>query len=54
MVLADGSGTPLGIYVEKASPAEVTLAEATLDIVKGKNREAKKGQTEAARGGPTL
>lgn len=30
MVLADGAGTPLGVYVEKASPAEVTLLEPTL------------------------
>jgi hypothetical protein len=43
MVLADGSGTPLGIYVEKASPAEVTLAEATLDSVKVKIGKHKKG-----------
>ncbi len=44
MVLADGSGTPLGIYVEKASPAEVTLAEATLDSVKVKIGKRKKGK----------
>ena len=31
MVLADGTGTPLGIHVAKASPSEVTLLEATLD-----------------------
>jgi transposase len=30
MVLADGAGTPLGIHVEKASPAEVKLLEPTL------------------------
>jgi hypothetical protein len=30
MVLADGSGTPLGIHVEKASPAKVKLLEPTL------------------------
>ena len=30
MVLADGEGTPLGIHLEKASPAEVQLVEATL------------------------
>jgi transposase len=34
MVLADGAGTPLGICVEKASPAEVTLLARTLDAVK--------------------
>jgi transposase len=31
MVLADGKGTPLGVHVEAASPAEVKLVEATLD-----------------------
>jgi transposase len=30
MVLADGTGTPLGIHVEKASPAEVKWLEPTL------------------------
>jgi transposase len=30
MVLADGAGTPLGIHVEKASPAEGTRLEPTL------------------------
>ena len=30
MVWADGAGTPLGIDVEQASPAEVTLLEPTL------------------------
>jgi transposase len=30
MVLADGAGTPLGVYVEKASPSEVKLLEPTL------------------------
>ena len=30
-VLADGQGTPLGVCVEQASPAEVTLLERTLD-----------------------
>jgi transposase len=38
MVLADGKGTPLGILVEKASPAEVKLLERTLDSVKVKKR----------------
>jgi transposase len=33
MVLADGQGTPLGVLVEKASPAEVTLLDRTLDNV---------------------
>lgn len=30
MVLADGAGTPLGIHLAAASPAEVSLVEATL------------------------
>jgi transposase len=30
MVLADGAGAPLGIYVDAASPAEVKLLPATL------------------------
>ena len=30
MVLADGAGTPLGIHVEAATPAEVRLVEQTL------------------------
>jgi transposase len=33
MVLVDGAGTPLGAYLEAASPAEVTLLEQTLDTV---------------------
>jgi transposase len=33
MVLVDGAGTPLGAYLDAASPAEVTLLEATLDTV---------------------
>ena len=33
MVLADGAGAPLGIHVEKASPAEVKLLEPTLNSV---------------------
>jgi transposase len=38
MVLADGKGTPLGVCVEKASPAEVKLLARTLDAVKVKRR----------------
>ena len=30
MVLADGAGTPLGVHVEAATPAEVRLVEPTL------------------------
>jgi transposase len=32
MVLADGQGIPVGVTVHSASPAEVTLVEATLDL----------------------
>ena len=35
MVVGDGTGTPLGAYLEAASPAEVTLLEQTLDTVAG-------------------
>jgi transposase len=31
MVLVDGAGAPLGVYVEAASPAEVKLLEPTLE-----------------------
>lgn len=31
MVLADGKGAPLGIHVDAASPAEITLLDATLE-----------------------
>jgi hypothetical protein len=34
MVLADGAGTPLGIPLKAASPAEGTLVAATLESVK--------------------
>jgi len=33
MVLADGAGTPLGVHVDAASPAEVTLLPATVESV---------------------
>lgn len=33
MVLADGAGTPLGAYLDAASPSEVTLLERTLETV---------------------
>jgi transposase len=42
MVLADGAGTPLGILVEAASPAEVKLLEATLNQVKVKKRRGQR------------
>lgn len=31
MLLVDGKGTPIGLHVESASPAEVKLLEATLN-----------------------
>ncbi|HEY4933120.1 MAG TPA: IS5 family transposase, partial [Terriglobales bacterium] len=34
MVLVDGQGLPLGVWLESASPHEVTLAEATLAEVR--------------------
>jgi transposase len=34
MVLVDGRGTPLGVHLDAASPAEVKLAETTLETVK--------------------
>ena len=33
MVLVDGAGTPLGAYLDSASPAEVRLLAATLDTL---------------------
>jgi transposase len=42
MVLADGAGTPLGIHVEKASPAEVKLLESTLKNGRMGDRSAKR------------
>jgi transposase len=33
MVLVDGAGTPLGAYLDSASPSEVKLLEQTLDTV---------------------
>jgi transposase len=44
MVLADGAGTPLGVHLEKASPSEVTLVEATLANVKVKTGKRERGQ----------
>lgn len=36
MVLVDGAGTPLGAYLDSASPSEVKLLEKTLETVKVK------------------
>lgn len=33
MVLADGAGTPIGVHLDSASPAEVRLVDKTLDTV---------------------
>lgn len=41
MVLADGAGTPLGILVAKANPAEVTLLERTLDAGRIRKRRGR-------------
>jgi transposase len=46
MVLVDGAGTPLGIHVEKASPAEVKLLEPTLDSVQVRPRKGSRHQPE--------
>jgi transposase len=43
MVLADGTGTPLGIYLEKASPSEVKLVEATLTNVRVRIGKCQRG-----------
>jgi transposase len=43
MVLVDGTGTPLGAYLEAASPAEVALLERMLDTVAG-GRPGKPGR----------
>jgi hypothetical protein len=34
MVVVDGQGVPVGIHVTSASPAEVTLVEATLKTIR--------------------
>jgi hypothetical protein len=36
MVLVDGAGTPLGAYLDSASPSEVKLLEKTLETIKVK------------------
>jgi hypothetical protein len=50
MVLADGTGTQLGIHVEKASPAEVTLVEATLKNIRVKTGKRKPCKPERLSG----
>ncbi len=39
MVLADGAGTPRGLHVEAASPAEVKLVEETLNNARRPKRK---------------
>ena len=34
MVLVDGAGTPLGVHLDSASPAEVKLVDLTLETVR--------------------
>ena len=34
MVLVDGQGTPLGVHLDSVSPAEVKLAEVTIQTVR--------------------
>jgi len=44
MVLADGAGTALGVHLEKASPSEVKLVEATLNNVQVKTGKRRRGK----------
>ena len=44
MVWVDGQGLPLGVRLESASPAEVTLAEATLAAVRVPRRQGRPRQ----------
>jgi hypothetical protein len=44
MVLGDGQGVPLGVRLESASPAEVTLADATLAEVRVPRRRGRPRQ----------
>ncbi|MGA2652696.1 MAG: transposase [Terracidiphilus sp.] len=44
MVLGDGEGVPLGVRLESASPAEVTLADATLEQVRVPRRKGRPRQ----------
>ena len=39
MLVADGNGLPIGFHLESASPAEVKLAEQTLQTVRVRSRE---------------
>src|SRR3974390_3825384 len=44
MVLVDGEGLPLGVRLESASPAEVSLAEATIAEVRVPRRKGRPRQ----------
>jgi transposase len=46
MVLADGVGTPPGVYLEKASPAEVKLLEPMVKQVRGRGGRRKCGKPQ--------
>jgi hypothetical protein len=46
MVLADGAGTPLGLYPEKTSPAEVKLLEPMVKQVRGRGGRRKCGKPQ--------
>jgi hypothetical protein len=48
MVLADGAGTPLGVHLERASPAEVKLVAATMAGGPGQDRGPQTRQAAAA------
>jgi transposase len=41
MVLVDGKGTPLGVHLDSASPAEVKLLSSTLDNVSVRGRRGR-------------
>ena len=51
MVLVDGAGTPLGAYLDAASPAEVRLLAATLDTASPSGDRANRGARGSGRTG---
>ena len=48
MVLVDGQGLPLGVRLESASPAEVTLAEPRSQKSASRDRKAARGKSRSA------
>lgn len=50
MLMVDGRGTPIGLHVESASPAEVKLLEATLDSLDIPGRQVHPERLIADRG----